>query len=141
MTFRAKICILGELQLNAALIFYLLGEINMKKLFLLFIAMVVVGMIGCAQENTELRWDNQNSTGDTVRDITWLGATGNETWNETVAVSYQSSFKEVDSIYGQGECYIYDSDRWVVADINNGEGIKLSDGSSNTYTINQVAKK
>ena len=144
MTFRAKICILGELQLNAALIFYLLGEINMKKLFLLFIALVVVGLVACAQETTELRWENRSGN-KTASLIKWVPSGYGDivSFDRTLtADGQQTEFQEINDRYGQGECLLSGDiiPAPIIIDDAYTTGISLPEGASSTYEIRNTAK-
>ena len=106
----------------------------------LFLMILAAFLIGCGN-NTELRWENDY--GPTVREIQWLNEKGvDQEWREDLPDQQKTSFKEVNVLTGQGECF--DPTLGEAAEIvfpNGKQTAILSDGSSNELTISRTAKK
>ena len=114
----------------------------MKKLFLLFIALVVVGLVACAQETTELRWERGSAVAIDVENIRWLPDDGsNVSWgSETLtSVGQKTSKKETDGTYGDGVFANGATEYDII--VNGNPKIYLSDGALNDITINAYSKK
>jgi hypothetical protein len=114
----------------------------MKKMIPVLIAAALVAIVGC-KEDTTLRWRNA-SGGQTATDIKWVPTTGNEiSYSETLTADGEvTEYKTIDedSRSGQGECNLGGTPGFIEYG-GASTGIKLSEGSSETYEIQSVAKK
>lgn len=113
----------------------------MKKLFYLLIAVVAVGMFACSDDKTELRWENR-SGGLEAKDIKWVPANGNDLvdFERTLtADGDQTEWKEISDRSGTGICDLGGTEGTI--ETEDGQSIRLSNGSSETYEIRSVAKK
>lgn len=116
----------------------------MKKLILFsMIAVTAMGIIGCGEDDktkADLMWRNSDNTSD-VNTIQWISnGKADQTWEGTYAKSGgETTFKGIEELAGQGECFIGSSPAEIELDTTNSSGVVTGTISTNSAVIQENA--
>ncbi len=104
----------------------------MKKLSVfLILAIAAFAFVGCSDDGTSLRWDNQSNS--SLKDIQWINsASVNQQWSGVVNHEDRTDYREITKLSGQGECLF---EGGAPASITLSAGAGVVDASSNSATI------
>lgn len=116
----------------------------MKKFIMVsMIALIATfGFIGCGQEDNtlaDLRWDNQNGSGDNLINIAWVSnAKEDQTWDRADDGAGPTEFKGISELAGTGDA-IVDGGGAAILQLTAGDGVITASGSAATIQENASA--
>jgi len=108
----------------------------MKKIgVILIFAIAAFLFVGCGDDGTALRWDNQSNVD--LKDVVWKSSGSvNQEWTGTVADERQTDYKLITKLAGEGEC-LFDTGGPAIISLSPGEGVVSA--STNSAIIEKDA--
>jgi hypothetical protein len=113
-----------------------------RYLLVLLMAVAAFGFVGCGAEDetkADLRWDNQNGSGDDLINISW-SSSGNsdQTWDRADDGAGPTAYKGITELAGTGDAVI-DGGGTALLQLSAGTGVNFASGSAATIQENASA--